>query len=126
MTVPVVDDPWPRLLGTATLVPSPHNVQSWLVQPVDEWHALLLTNPARLLPNTDPGSRFVTLGHGIFVESLSIERTNLFCGESENRTEERLQGRGRMLQRSRKRIVGVPGGALATGAAAVLVTVFFV
>jgi hypothetical protein len=65
-------DVWRELVEDARWSPSPHNVQSWLVRPVDERHALLLTNPARLLPNTDPGSRFVTVGHGIFVESLSI------------------------------------------------------
>jgi hypothetical protein len=65
-------EPWPQLVEDARWSPSPHNVQCWRVRPLDDLHAELLVDPARLLPETDPGGRFNTVGHGIFVESLAV------------------------------------------------------
>ena len=65
-------EPWRELVEDARWSPSPHNVQCWLVRPLDGSRAELLADPARLLPDTDPGGRFNTVGHGIFAESLAI------------------------------------------------------
>ena len=63
---------WSELVEDARWSPSPHNIQGWLVRPVDAVRAELLAHPERLLPETDPGGRFGTVGLGMFVESLSI------------------------------------------------------
>lgn len=63
---------WSELVEDARWSPSPHNVQGWLVRPVDEVRAELLAHPERLLPDTDVGGRFGTVGLGMLVESLAI------------------------------------------------------
>jgi hypothetical protein len=63
---------WPELVDLARWSPSPHNVQSWLVRPLGETEAELLYDPARTLPDTDPTGRFITVGLGMFVESVAI------------------------------------------------------
>lgn len=67
-----METPWPELLDDARWAPSPHNVQSWLVRPLGENEAELLYDPVRTLPDTDPTGRFITVGLGIFVESVAI------------------------------------------------------
>jgi hypothetical protein len=64
--------PWPELVDEARWAPSPHNVQPWLVRPLGENQAELLYDPARTLPDTDPTGRFITVGLGIFVESVAV------------------------------------------------------
>ena len=63
---------WPELVEIARWAPSPHNIQPWLVRPLDDARAELLYDPARLLPDTDPTGRFTTVGFGIFVETLAV------------------------------------------------------
>src|SRR5438046_3932943 len=72
MTVPVVDDPWPRLLGTATLVPSPHNVQPWRIRRLDHARAQLYIERRRTLPNEDVTGSFIILTMGMLAEGLSL------------------------------------------------------
>jgi hypothetical protein len=63
---------WAELVDDARWAPSPHNVQPWLVRPLAATEAELLCDPVRTLPDTDPAGRFVTVGLGVFVESLAI------------------------------------------------------
>jgi hypothetical protein len=65
-------DRWRSLLEYARWAPSPHNIQPWLLRPVSDDEALLLYEPDRLLPQTDPTGAFTICGLGIFVEHLAI------------------------------------------------------
>jgi hypothetical protein len=67
-----MQSPWAELVDDARWAPSPHNLQPWLVRPLAATEAELLYDPVRTLPDTDPGGRFITVGLGVFVESLAI------------------------------------------------------
>ncbi|MDJ0908121.1 MAG: hypothetical protein QNI99_02940 [Woeseiaceae bacterium] len=72
-------EPWARVtegfgdvrlnvLAYAILAPNPHNMQPWQVR-LDEALAFsVFCNPDRLLPETDPPSRQITIGFGCFLE----------------------------------------------------------
>src|SRR5213596_2375196 len=72
MTAPVPDDPWPRLLETATLAPSPHNVQPWRIRRLDATRAQLFIERRRTLPNEDVTGSFIILTMGMFTEALRL------------------------------------------------------
>lgn len=58
------------LVSYAILAPHSHNLQSWVVdlrRPFEIW---LYCDPQRLLPETDPQSRQILMGHGCFLELL--------------------------------------------------------
>jgi len=61
-----------RLLSWALLAPNPHNLQPWQVALPDDGSIVLYTDPQRTLPMTDPPSRQLTIGHGAFLELLSL------------------------------------------------------
>ena len=63
---------WKELLEYGRLSPSPHNLQAWLFQIESDTEAVLLFDPRRLLPGTDPTGRFIAAGFGIMLEMLSI------------------------------------------------------
>ncbi|UOQ74747.1 hypothetical protein [Hymenobacter cellulosilyticus] len=63
---------WAELLEYARWSPSPHNVQPWKLQVVSATEARLYYDPARLLPHTDPTSRFTVAGLGMFIECLRL------------------------------------------------------
>lgn len=63
---------WPELVEHARWAPSPHNLQTWRLRPLPDGRAELLYDPARTLPATDVGGRFVTVGLGGFAEALSV------------------------------------------------------
>ena len=65
-------DPRRRALAFALLAPSPHNLQSWLVDLSRDGEVLLFVDGGRLLPQTDPLSRQILLGQGCFLEILSM------------------------------------------------------
>jgi hypothetical protein len=67
-----VDGVWADLVDDARWAPSPHNLQSWLVRARGAGEAELLYDPARVLPQTDPLGRFITVGLGVFTESLAV------------------------------------------------------
>lgn len=57
-------------LSYAILAPNPHNMQPWRVR-LDGVDALtVFCDPARLLPETDPPNRQITIGFGCFLELL--------------------------------------------------------
>ena len=64
-------DPRRRALAWALLAPNPHNLQSWSVDLSRPDTILLHVDIARLLPQTDPFSRQILIGHGCFLEILA-------------------------------------------------------
>jgi len=66
------DDPRRWILSYAILAPNPHNLQAWQADLSVADEITLLCDPARLLPETDPFNRQVLIGHGAFLELLTI------------------------------------------------------
>ena len=66
------EDPRMRALSWAILAPNPHNRQPWLVDLSREGQAVLYVDTDRLLPETDPFSRQITIGLGCFLEVLAL------------------------------------------------------
>lgn len=65
-------DPRRWALGYAILAPNPHNRQPWLVDLREPNAITLYCDKNRLLPHTDPYGRQILIGHGCFLELLSI------------------------------------------------------
>jgi hypothetical protein len=65
-------DPREQALSYAALAPNPHNLQSWLIELVDDDRMRLYVDRSRLLPETDPFSRQIVIGHGCFLETLAL------------------------------------------------------
>ncbi len=65
-------DPRRRALAWALLAPNPHNLQSWAVNLSQPDTIVLHVDAARLLPQTDPFSRQILIGHGCFLEILAM------------------------------------------------------
>ena len=65
-------DPRRRALAWALLAPNPHNLQSWAVDLSRPDTIVLHVDAARLLPQTDPFSRQILIGHGCFLEILAM------------------------------------------------------
>ena len=66
------DDPMRQALSYALLAPNPHNRQPWVVDLHGGSSATLYVDLDRLLPQTDPYSRQITIGLGCFVEQFRI------------------------------------------------------
>lgn len=60
----------PRLdaLAYAILAPNPHNMQPWRVALDGDEALTIYCDPSRLLPETDPPNRQITIGFGCFIE----------------------------------------------------------
>ncbi|MEI7870905.1 MAG: twin-arginine translocation pathway signal protein [Alphaproteobacteria bacterium] len=69
---PEETDPRRRALAWALLAPNPHNLQSWSVDLSRPDMVVLHVDAARLLPQTDPFSRQILIGHGCFLEILTL------------------------------------------------------
>jgi hypothetical protein len=65
-------DPRLRALSYALLAPSPHNLQSWIADVRRPGEIVLSVDTARLLPETDPPGRQITIGQGTFLEVLDL------------------------------------------------------
>ena len=65
-------DPRRRALSWALLAPNPHNLQSWAVDLSQPGEIVLHVDRRRLLPQTDPYSRQILMGHGCFLEILAM------------------------------------------------------
>jgi hypothetical protein len=63
---------WKDIIEYARWAPSPHNIQAWKFRLVSDSEAVLLFDPTRLLPGTDPTGRFTAAGFGILLETMSI------------------------------------------------------
>jgi hypothetical protein len=66
------DDPRKRALSWALLAPNPHNRQPWLADLSEDGVITLHVDRDRLLPQTDPFNRQITLGLGCFLELLQM------------------------------------------------------
>jgi hypothetical protein len=66
------DEPRRRALSYAILAPNPHNRQPWLVELVGEDTVVLYVDTNRVLPQTDPFNRQITIGLGCFLELLTM------------------------------------------------------
>jgi hypothetical protein len=60
-----------RALSYAILAPNPHNRQPWIAD-LSEPGVTLYCDPDRLLPETDPYNRQITIGLGCFLELLRM------------------------------------------------------
>ena len=69
---PAEDDIRVRALSYAILAPNPHNRQPWLVDLSKADEITLYCDRDRLLPHTDPFGRQIMIGHGTFLELLSM------------------------------------------------------
>ena len=69
---PNVRDPRVRALAYALLAPNPHNRQPWIVDLREANAITFICDRTRLLPETDPYSRQITLGCGAFLELLRM------------------------------------------------------
>ena len=65
-------DPLLDFLAYALLAPNPHNMQPWIIHRVDETSFEIYPNLERLLPQTDPFSRQITIGFGCFLELFHL------------------------------------------------------
>ena len=65
-------DPRRRALSWSLLAPNPHNLQSWAVDLSQPGEIVLHVDRTRLLPQTDPFSRQILVGHGCFLEILAM------------------------------------------------------
>ncbi len=57
-----------QALQAGVAAPSPHNVQPWKLEILDDHTAHLFVDPKRLLPFTDPPGRQILIGQGCFLE----------------------------------------------------------
>jgi hypothetical protein len=74
---PLYRDPRMRALSYAVLAPNPHNMQPWLVDLNTPDRVVLYCDLERLLPQTDPYSRQIIIGHGCFLELLDMAARDL-------------------------------------------------
>lgn len=65
-------DPRRWAVAHAITAPNPHNLQPWVVDLREPHVITLLTDPERVLPETDPMGRQILIGHGAFLELLVI------------------------------------------------------
>ena len=61
-----------KLISYAILAPNPHNRQPWLVDLRRAGEITLSCDLQRLLPMTDPYGRQILIGHGCFLELLTL------------------------------------------------------
>lgn len=65
-------DPRMRALSWALLAPNPHNRQPWLADLSKDGEVMLFAETDRMLPETDPLNRQITIGLGCFLELLRM------------------------------------------------------
>jgi hypothetical protein len=68
---------WEELVDYARWSPSPHNIQPWKLKIVSDLQAELLYDTSRLLPATDPSSRFTIAGLSMFITCLDVAAASM-------------------------------------------------
>jgi hypothetical protein len=71
-TVPALGDEASAILYYASLAPSGHNAQPWVVKGTSKREWIIGGDPKRRLPAVDPQNRELLLSIGAFVENLAI------------------------------------------------------
>ena len=71
-TLPALGDEASAILYYASLAPSGHNAQPWMVKAVSQREWIIGGDPARRLPAVDPQNRELLLSIGAFVENLVL------------------------------------------------------
>jgi hypothetical protein len=66
------EDAWHRALSYALLAPNPHNRQPWKVDLREDGVVTLYVDTGKLLPQTDPFNRQITIGLGCFLELMRM------------------------------------------------------
>lgn len=66
----IQDREW--MLSYALLAPNPHNMQPWIADLREKSIITIFADETRLLPDTDPFGRQITIGQGTFLELLTI------------------------------------------------------
>jgi hypothetical protein len=67
-----IDEESARILRYASLAPSGHNSQPWLIKVLRKGEWIISADPRRKLPAVDPHNRELLLSIGAFAENLSI------------------------------------------------------
>ena len=65
-----------EILYLASLAPSGHNTQPWLVKYIEPYHWIIGTDKSRWLPAVDPSQRETILSIGTFIQNLEYAATN--------------------------------------------------
>lgn len=73
---PDIRDPRVKALSYALLAPNPHNRQPWIVDLREAGAISFFCDGERLLPETDPFSRQISIGCGAFLELLKMAAAN--------------------------------------------------
>ena len=68
----LAEEPRRRALSFALLAPNPHNRQPWMVDLSVPDQVVLHVDTTRLLPETDPFNRQITIGLGCFLETMRM------------------------------------------------------
>jgi hypothetical protein len=71
-----------EILLLASLAPSGHNTQPWLVQRIEPFHWIVVNDKSKWLPAVDPTQRETILSIGAFLQNLEYAAGNLgyHCG----------------------------------------------
>jgi hypothetical protein len=60
------------ILAYAILAPNPHNKQPWMIELIGDDAMRITADLSRMLPETDPPCRQITIGFGAFLEQLRM------------------------------------------------------
>ncbi|MBD3275776.1 MAG: nitroreductase, partial [Candidatus Marinimicrobia bacterium] len=72
-----ISDDTREILRLASMAPSGHNTQPWMIHMIDPEHFMLRIDKSRYLPEVDPEHRETLLSMGCFLENLSLAAGNL-------------------------------------------------
>ncbi|MEO6670370.1 MAG: hypothetical protein ABIN36_12890 [Ferruginibacter sp.] len=65
-----------EILYLASLAPSGHNTQPWLIKYIEPYHWIICNDKSKWLPAVDPGQRETILSLGAFIQNLEYAASN--------------------------------------------------
>jgi Nitroreductase family len=74
--IPIKDDER-EILYLASLAPSGHNTQPWLVKYIEPYHWIICNDKSKWLPAVDPSQRETILSIGTFLQNLEYAASNI-------------------------------------------------